>query len=154
MNTILNPGQKVIFKGAELCISEIGIDCTGIRYYVDIPCEDCGGCPFYVDEVTREGEHDCAVMGTISFKEEDVGVTVFPVTDNTENSLPETDLSVRPIDANKITADSDIIKTILKLTRKCQFRYSSHCCLAPDCKECLARFFSPSYSHILPNINK
>ena len=55
----------------------------------------------------------------------------------------------RLIDADAITADSEIIKTILKLTRKCQFRHSSGC-LSETCAECMAKFFSPAYNHILP----
>ena len=57
----------------------------------------------------------------------------------------------RLIDANKITADSELIKAMLGLFRKCQFHHTS-ACLADNCFECAAQFFMPVNSHLLPSV--
>lgn len=53
------------------------------------------------------------------------------------------------IDINKITADCELVKSILSLHRKCKLKHKEGC-FADTCEECLARTFNGYHNHLLP----
>ena len=55
---------------------------------------------------------------------------------------------MRLINADKITKDSELITAISDLLENCHAKHKDNC-FAPDCKNCLARFFSENYNHLL-----
>ena len=59
---------------------------------------------------------------------------------------------MRPIDADKITPDCEVIKSIVALHKKCKLQHKEGC-FASTCEECLARSFSETYNHNLPLIS-
>ena len=63
------------------------------------------------------------------------------------------DTNMRSIDADKITPDSELVKSIVALHKECGLRHKEGC-LADSCEECLARWFSGAYDHLLPLIPK
>lgn len=69
-------GDTVYIKGVPLIISFIHIE-DDVHYAIQFDCDDCDGCPFYEDEVSWEGEHDCKRNGYLEFSESDIGKTVF-----------------------------------------------------------------------------
>lgn len=73
---VLNVGDTVYMKGVPLKISFIHIE-NDVTYVVQFDCNDCGDCPFYEDDVSFEGEHDCCTRGYMEFTEEEIGKTVF-----------------------------------------------------------------------------
>ena len=83
-------GDTVYIKGEPVKISFLHID-NEITYCVQFDCEkfDCFSCPFYEDEVSREGEHDCRTYGYMEFTESDIGKTVFLTREEAEKALKE-----------------------------------------------------------------
>ena len=69
-------GDTVYINGVALKISFIHIE-NEISFVVQFDCDSCDDCPFYVDDVSFEGEHDCKTNGYIEFTEKDIGKTVF-----------------------------------------------------------------------------
>lgn len=56
------------------------------------------------------------------------------------------------IDTNKITADSDIVKSIINHVSKCGCKYNSRC-PASNCNECIAKVFNKTYNPFSPTID-
>ena len=83
-----NVGDTVYIKGVPLKVSFIHIE-SKIHYAVQFDCDDCGDCPFYKDDVSFEGEHDCRTNGYLEFTEEDIGKTVFLTQAEYEKALKE-----------------------------------------------------------------
>ena len=85
-------GDTVYIKGNPVKISFLHIE-NEITYCVQFDCEklDCFSCPFYEDEVSWEGEHDCGTYGYIEFTESDIGKTVFLTREEAEKALKERD---------------------------------------------------------------
>ena len=81
-------GDKVYIKNRPLIISFLHV-ANEVYYVVQFDCDDCGDCPFYEDEVSFEGEHDCKTMGYIQFTEKDIGKTVFLTKEEAEAKLKE-----------------------------------------------------------------
>ena len=81
-------GDKVYIKNRPLIISFLHIE-NEVYYVVQFDCDDCGDCPFYEDEVSFEGEHDCKTNGYIQFTEKDIGKTVFLTKEEAEEKLRE-----------------------------------------------------------------
>lgn len=81
-------GDTVYIKNRPLIISFLHIE-NEVYYVVQFDCDDCGDCPFYEDEVSFEGEHDCKTNGYIQFTEEDIGKTVFLAKEEAETKLKE-----------------------------------------------------------------
>lgn len=81
-------GDTVYIKGEPVKISFLNIE-NEITYCVQLDCEklDCFSCPFYEDEVTWEGEHDCGTYGYMEFTENDIGKTVFLTREEAEKAL-------------------------------------------------------------------
>lgn len=81
-------GDTVYIKGQSVKISFLHIE-NEITYCVQLDCEklDCFSCPFYEDEVTWEGEHDCGTYGYMEFTENDIGKTVFLTLEEAEKAL-------------------------------------------------------------------
>jgi hypothetical protein len=71
-------GDTVYIKGEPVTIDFIHIDET-ISCCVTFDCykRDCCACPFYEDDVSWEGEHDCRTQGYYEFTADDIGKTVF-----------------------------------------------------------------------------
>lgn len=88
-------GDTVYIKGVPVKVSGINIE-NEITYYVHIDCYDCGDCPFYEDENSWEGEHDCKISGYLEFTDDDIGKTVFLTREEAEKALTaEKHLAVR-----------------------------------------------------------
>jgi predicted nucleic acid-binding Zn finger protein len=90
-NVIVLPckaGDTVYIKGAPAEVSFIHIE-KEITYCVQIDCGtyDCDDCPFYEDEISWEGEHDCKHHGYIEFNDDDIGKTVFLTRGEAEQAL-------------------------------------------------------------------
>lgn len=85
-------GDTVYIKGKPVKISFLNIQ-NEITYCVQLDCEklDCFSCPFYEDEVSWEGEHDCGTYGYMEFTESDFGKTVFLTREEAEQALKERD---------------------------------------------------------------
>ena len=85
-------GDTVYIKGKPVKISFLNIQ-NEITYCVQLDCEklDCFSCPFYEDEVSWEGEHDCGTYGYMEFTESDIGKTVFLTREEAEQALKERD---------------------------------------------------------------
>ena len=81
-------GDTVYIKNRPLIISFLHIE-NEVYYVVQFDCDDCGDCPFYEDEVSFEGEHDCKTNGYIQFTEKDIGKTVFLTKEEAEEKLKE-----------------------------------------------------------------
>ena len=81
-------GDIVYIKGEALKISFIHIE-KEIYYCIQFDCEECCVCPFYEDEVSWEGEHDCRTNGYIEFTASDIGKTVFLTREEAEKALKE-----------------------------------------------------------------
>lgn len=81
-------GDTVYIKNRPLIISFLYID-NEVYYVIQFDCDDCGDCPFYEDDVSIEGEHDCKTMGYIQFTEKDLGKTVFLTEEEAEEKLKE-----------------------------------------------------------------
>ena len=81
-------GDTVYIKNRPLIISFLHIE-NEVYYVVQFDCDDCGDCPFYEDEVSFEGEHDCITNGYIQFTEKDIGKTVFLTKEEAEKALAE-----------------------------------------------------------------
>ena len=81
-------GETVYIKNRPLIISFLHIE-NKVYYVVQFDCDDCGDCPFYEDEVSFEGEHDCKTNGYIQFTEKDIGKTVFLTKEEAEEKLKE-----------------------------------------------------------------
>ena len=81
-------GDMVYIKNRPLIISFLHIE-NEVYYVIQFDCDDCGDCPFYEDEVSFEGEHDCKTMGYIQFTEKDIGKTVFLTKEEAEAKLKE-----------------------------------------------------------------
>ncbi len=79
-------GDVVYIKNRPLIISFLHIE-NEVYYVVQFDCDDCGDCPFYEDDVSFEGEHDCKTMGYIQFTEKDIGKTVFLTKEEAEQVL-------------------------------------------------------------------
>ena len=79
-------GDTVYIKNRPLIISFLHIE-NEVYYVVQFDCDDCGDCPFYEDEVSFEGEHDCKTNGYIQFTEKDIGKTVFLTKEEAEAEL-------------------------------------------------------------------
>lgn len=79
-------GDTVYIKNRPLIISFLHIE-NEVYYVVQFDCDDCGDCPFYEDEVSFEGEHDCRTNGYIQFTEKDIGKTVFLTKEEAEKAL-------------------------------------------------------------------
>lgn len=79
-------GDTVYIKNRPLIISFLHIE-NEVYYVIQFDCDDCGDCPFYEDEVSFEGEHDCKTMGYIQFTEKDIGKTVFLTKEEAEKAL-------------------------------------------------------------------
>ena len=60
---------------------------------------------------------------------------------------------MRLIDADKLTEDSDLIISIVGLVKKCHMKHKSGCC-APDCNECISRFFNNFNPNLVPTVGK
>lgn len=58
---------------------------------------------------------------------------------------------MRLIDADAITADSDLVKTHVSLAKKCKMEHKSGCC-ASSCEDCFARLFK-YYEHLTPTVD-
>lgn len=56
------------------------------------------------------------------------------------------------IDANKLTADCELITSHLALLKKCHVKHTNSC-LAPSCEDCMARLFL-YHDHLLPIVTK
>ena len=81
-------GDTVYIKNRPLIISFLHIE-NEVYDVVQFDCDDCGDCPFYEDDVSFEGEHDCKTMGYIQFTEKDIGKTVFLTKEEAEKALKE-----------------------------------------------------------------
>ena len=81
-------GDIVYIKGEALKISFIHIE-KEIYYCIQFDCEECFVCPFYEDEVSWEGEHDCRTNGYLEFTANDIGKTVFLTREEAEKALAE-----------------------------------------------------------------
>lgn len=81
-------GDIVYIKGEALEISFIHIE-KEIYYCIQFDCEECCACPFYEDEVSWEGEHDCRTNGYLEFTANDIGKTVFLTREEAEKALAE-----------------------------------------------------------------
>ncbi len=81
-------GDTVYIKNIPLKISFIAID-EEIRCVVQFDCNDCSSCPFYEDDVSFEGEHDCKTNGYIEFCIDDIGKTIFLTKEEAEKALKE-----------------------------------------------------------------
>ena len=81
-------GDTVYIKNRPLIISFLHIE-NEVHYVIQFDCDDCGDCPFYEDDVSFEGEHDCKTMGYIQFTEKDIGKTVFLTKEEAEQALKE-----------------------------------------------------------------
>ena len=81
-------GDTVYIKNRPLIISFLHNE-NEVYYVVQFDCDDCGDCPFYEDEVSFEGEHDCKTNGYIQFTEKDIGKTVFLTKEEAEQALKE-----------------------------------------------------------------
>ena len=81
-------GDIVYIKGEALKISFIHIE-KEIYYCIQFDCEECCVCPFYEDEVSWEGEHDCRTNGYLEFTANDIGKTVFLTREEAEKALKE-----------------------------------------------------------------
>lgn len=81
-------GDTVYIKGIPLIISSIYIE-NEIGFVFQFDCEDCYKCPFYEDEVSFEGEHDCRTQGYLEFTVNDIGKTVFLTKEEAEARLKE-----------------------------------------------------------------
>lgn len=79
-------GDTVYIKGDPVEISFIHIE-DEIYYCVQFDCaeRDCSTCPFYEDEISWEGEHNCKTYGYIEFTANDIGKTVFLTREDTNN---------------------------------------------------------------------
>ena len=86
----LKLGDTVYIKGKPVKISFLHIE-NEITYCVQLDCGefDCFSCPFYEDEVSWEGEHDCGTYGYMEFTESDIGKTVFITREEAEKALKE-----------------------------------------------------------------
>lgn len=81
-------GDTVYIKGVPLVVSFVCID-DEANFVIQFDCEDCYKCPFYEDEVSFEGEHDCRTQGHLEFTESDIGKTVFLTKSEAEQKLKE-----------------------------------------------------------------
>ena len=81
-------GDVVYINGEAVEISFIHID-KEVYYCIQFDCEkyDCSVCPFYEDEVSSEGEHDCRTYGYLEFTTNDIGKTVFLSREEAERAL-------------------------------------------------------------------
>ena len=79
-------GDIVYIKGEALKISFIHIE-KEIYYCIQFDCEECCVCPFYEDEVSWEGEHNCRTNGYLEFTANDIGKTVFLTREEAEKAL-------------------------------------------------------------------
>lgn len=80
-------GDTVYIKNRPLIISFLHIEENNISFVIQFDCGNCDTCPFYEDDVSFEGEHDCKTMGYIEFTEEDIGKTVFLTREEAEQKL-------------------------------------------------------------------
>ena len=55
------------------------------------------------------------------------------------------------VDADKLTADSELITSIVSLVKSCRMKHRSGCC-APDCNECISRFFNNFNPNLAPTV--
>lgn len=85
---LVKVGDIVYIKGEALKISFIHIE-KEIYYCIQFDCEECCVCPFYEDEVSWEGEHDCRTNGYLEFTANDIGKTVFLTREEAEKALKE-----------------------------------------------------------------
>jgi hypothetical protein len=85
-------GDKVYINGEAVKISFIHID-EDVSYCIQLDCgeRDCSVCPFYEDEVSWEGEHDCRTYGYLEFTANDIGKTVFLSREEAERALEESE---------------------------------------------------------------
>ncbi|MCM1115692.1 MAG: hypothetical protein NC397_09370 [Clostridium sp.] len=81
-------GDTVYVKGVPLIISFLHIE-SEVYFVIQFDCDDCFKCPFYEDEVSFEGEHDCRTRGYLEFSEKDIGKTVFLTKSEAEAKLKE-----------------------------------------------------------------
>lgn len=83
-------GDTVYIHGEPVKISFIHIE-NEITFCVYADCcnrDDCGmGCPFYEDDISWEGEHECKSNGYLEFKVDDIGKTVFLTREEAEQAL-------------------------------------------------------------------
>ena len=86
----VNVGDTVFIKGEALNISFMRIE-EEIYYGIQFDCEECCVCPFYEDEVSWEGEHDCGTNGYLEFTANDIGKTVFLTREEAEKALEESE---------------------------------------------------------------
>ena len=89
-------GDTVYVKNRPLIISFLHIE-DEVYYVIQFDCDDCGDCPFYEDDVSFEGEHDCKTMGYIQFTGKDIGKTVFLTKEEAEEKLKELKDNARDI---------------------------------------------------------
>lgn len=84
-------GDTVYIKGEALEISFMQMSKEETLYCIQLDCgeRDCYVCPFYEDEVSWEGEHDCRTYGYIEFTASDIGKTVFLTREEAEKALKE-----------------------------------------------------------------
>lgn len=59
---------------------------------------------------------------------------------------------MRLLNADKITADSELIVAMVDLFKSCKMQHKDNC-LAEDCYECASRFFKETFSHIQPVVS-
>lgn len=59
---------------------------------------------------------------------------------------------MRLIDADKLTAESKLIISIVSLVKSCHMKHKSGC-FTPDCNECMSRFFNHFHSHLAPTVD-
>ncbi len=57
----------------------------------------------------------------------------------------------RLIDADKIRSDSPLITALTNLLKDCKLKHMEGC-MAPNCEECIARYFGKQYAHLLPSV--
>ena len=88
IKTPCKAGDVVYIKNRPLIISFLHIE-NEVHYVIQFDCDECGDCPFYEDDVSFEGEHDCKTMGYIQFTEKDIGKTVFFAKEEAEQKLKE-----------------------------------------------------------------
>lgn len=88
---LVNVGDTVYIKGESVEVVEfLHID-KEINYLASVDCEAryCGDCPFYEDDISWEGEHDCKTYGCLVFTAKDIGRTVFLTREEVEKALKE-----------------------------------------------------------------
>lgn len=87
---LINVGDTVFIKGEAVEVEFLQIE-KEINYFASVDCEarDCGDCPFYEDDISWEGEHDCKTYGCLEFTAKDIGRTVFLDRESYEKALEE-----------------------------------------------------------------